>query len=219
MRLAVFHVFLLVLAVSLPGCDSTAKPKGGNSNNNALKICMHFPEGKYEMKVLVETDIDSALGEDSTKTTENQEYFYEITAGKPEQDGSQEIVMECTRWINSQDIGGYKTEFDTKEGKQIPFRTRSKAQLIGMKMTVLINSEGRIVQSRGIDEYLTALAEKENLEKDRVLLAKFHLNDDRMYANALAAVTLLLPHHPVEPGGTWKPHVFPPSRLADRPSK
>ncbi|MDR1963099.1 MAG: DUF6263 family protein [Planctomycetaceae bacterium] len=159
-----------------------------------------YPEGTYEMKTETEMNMLVKMGEQIVPNQQSQTQYQHIVAGPIKPDGSQEVITEIYRIATKQNVNGRNIEFDSaaENAKNSPLRMLGV--MVGLKVTMTFDQDGKIAKVEGIDEFLEKVSA--SFPKPVFDMMKKQLSDKAM-TKTFDALRDAMPSQPVAIGEKW----------------
>lgn len=185
---------------------------GFHTEEHRLKL--GFPEGNYRLLAEVETDIISSYNispEDpliaystgssraNFKVNTKIRYEFDVHVEPKDPDGTQKIVSSLSHATLRLDGNGRVSNFDTAgidPGDSSPFRYIRHA--VGIETTMIIDENGKIVESFNLEEIRAQLPD--DIEEELIANCEGFLKYVPLF---LESIVKWLPPDPVKPGGRW----------------
>lgn len=150
-----------------------------------------------------ETDMEMKIEVDG-RTIPNhstQTQYQNITVKPIASDGSQQINVEVKRIVMKQMINGQKIEFDSADDKAQFSPFKILGIMVGLKVTISLDQDGKITKMEGLDEFLEQHAQ--NIPKQAFEMLKRQFSDKSL-AKMFDILRETMPQQPVAVGEQWK---------------
>lgn len=168
----------------------------------ALK--QRFPEGKYEMNIGTDMKMNMEIQGKKTPTTQKQNQYWEIVAGATEADGTQKIVMEVKRFAMQQKVAGMDMKYDSDDPKTANSPLKSVGIMVGLKMTVINDKDGKPQSVEGWDEFMEKMIAEGDPGQKMVFESLKDQFKPEMFTKNMTAGQDIMPKDPVAVDDNWK---------------
>lgn len=190
----------------------------------SLKIC--YPEGTYLLTQ--KTNMDMTIHTETEKTSmdmpmkQKQTQMIKITAGPVEADGTRKVTMEFIRVIVEAKMAGptmelagtaadmkmtdvtmkYDSADDSEENAASPLS--QIGMIVGMKLTMTYDGDGKITRVEGLDEFFDQIAKKAGLAGKALVKTMKKSMKSESFTKTLDMGREMQPPAPVAVGDSWQ---------------
>lgn len=175
---------------------------GGEETKYTLKS--RFPEGTYDIKIVSDMDMLTTVGDQFMPMKQVQTQTMKIVAGPIEANGLQKVVMEFKRVAIDQKMMEMEMKYDSDDEKTAASPLAAMGIMVGLKLTMYYDKDGKIQKTEGWDEFMQALLDNAKPDQKQVFeMMKEQMTPETLTKN-IAAGQDSLPDKPVVVGENWK---------------
>lgn len=170
-----------------------------------------FPEGNFIMTQESTMKTTTEVMGQKIPSGQKSAFTFSVVASAKDTEGQQTVKIELKRIQMQQKAMQFELKFDSNDEKdEVPAMAKPFRAMLGMKLTIKMDKDGKPVSVEGFDEFFENMI-KEMPEATRPMLQgmKEQLGGNS-FIKSFSQATDLMPKEPVAVGDAWKTETTAP---------
>jgi len=179
---------------------AAAKPAAGG----AIELKVNFTPGMYVVTKDVTMHVDTA-GDRPTVSQIHTAMLMDMEVSKPDEQGNRELTVTYRQIKFDQKHGDQSTTYDSSAGasaEQVPPVAKMFEGMVGKKVTVTLDSQGKVSRITGVDEMIASMLQSAGMDERAAEGLKQQFGD--RIAEETFGQLLIMPGKPVSRGDSWE---------------